>query len=129
MYVCFVDHQKAFDRVQPLNMIKALQSIGLDQKDMRVIRNLYWNQEATVKLQGESTYPVRILRNVRQGCVLSPLLFNIYSFIFREALENSEVGILLIRQRLNNIRYADDTIVFADSLADLQSAVWPGYQC
>jgi len=74
-------------------------------------------------LQGENT-EVKILRGVRQGCILSSLLFNIYSeFIFREAIEKSEVGILLNRRRLNNIRYADDLVVFADNPADLQELI------
>lgn len=136
VYACFVDYQKAFDRVQHLKMVEVLQRIGLDEKDVRVIVNHYWNQEATVKLQGESTEPIRILRGVRQGCILSPLFFNIYSeFIFREAIENSEMGILLNGQRLNNIRYADDTVIFADNPMDLQelmariTLISQRYQC
>ena len=58
---------------------------------------------------------------MRHGYILSPILFNIYSeCIFREALEDSEAGILVNGQRLNNIRYADDTVVFTDNPADLQ---------
>lgn len=53
-------------------MVEVLQSIDLDEKDVRVIVNLYWNQEATVKLQDERTELVRILWGLRQGCVLSP---------------------------------------------------------
>ena len=58
---------------------------------------------------------------MRHGCILSPILFNIYlEFIFREAFEDFEAGILVNGQRLNNIRYADDTVVFTDNPADLQ---------
>lgn len=121
VYACFVDYAKAFDRVQHHRMIEILKNVGIDDKDRRIITNLYWNQTASVRVDGDHTETVKILRGVRQGCVLSPLLFNIYSeYIFREAIDNAQEGILLNGQRLNNIRYADDTVVFADSMEDLK---------
>lgn len=121
VYACFIDYQKAFDRVQHQKMTDTLRNIGLDDKDLRIIINLYWNQTASMKVEEENIENIKILRGVRQGCILSPLLFNIYSeYIFREALENTEIGIPLNGERLNNIRYADDTVIFADSLENLQ---------
>uniref|UniRef100_A0A8D8SMX4 Craniofacial development protein 2 n=1 Tax=Cacopsylla melanoneura TaxID=428564 RepID=A0A8D8SMX4_9HEMI len=122
IYACFVDYQKAFDRVQHSKMIKALQETGLDGKDLKIIANLYWNQVSSVKLEGENTNNVQILRGVRQGCVLSPVIFNVYSeHILKEALQDMEAGILLNGERINNIRYADDTVIFADSFESLQN--------
>ena len=89
-------------------MINIPEETGLDGKDIRIISNLYWNQTACVRLDGDRTEQVKILRGVRQGCVLSPLIFNLYSErIFSEALNEIEEGIMLNGDRLNNIRYAD----------------------
>ena len=102
-------------------MMEVLKRAGLDGKDLKIIKNLYWNQVACVRIDGETTEDMKILRGVRQGCTLSPVIFNLYSeFIFREALQDVEAGILLNGEHLNNIRYADDTVIFADSLASLQ---------
>uniref|UniRef100_A0A8D8W5N2 Craniofacial development protein 2 n=2 Tax=Cacopsylla melanoneura TaxID=428564 RepID=A0A8D8W5N2_9HEMI len=121
VYICLVDYQKAFDRVKHGKMIDILKETGIDEKDLRIIGNLYWNQTANLRFEDEHTEYVQILRGVRQGCILSPLIFNLYSEkIFREALKDVDKGISIDGNRLNNIRYADDTIVFADKLEDLQ---------
>uniref|UniRef100_A0A8D8PQH9 Craniofacial development protein 2 n=1 Tax=Cacopsylla melanoneura TaxID=428564 RepID=A0A8D8PQH9_9HEMI len=122
IYACFIDYKKAFDRVQHVKMIEVLQKTGIDAKDLRIIRYLYWNQVASVKLEDHNTGDIQIMRGVRQGCVLSPVIFNVYSeFIFREALQNTEAGILLNGKKINNIRYADDTVIFSDNLSSLQT--------
>jgi Reverse transcriptase (RNA-dependent DNA polymerase) len=122
VYACLIDYEKAFDRVQHQKMINILKDADIDDKELRIISNLYWNQTACMRLDGERTEQVKILRGVRQGCILSPLIFNMYSEkIFNEALNGVEEGVLLNGVRLNNIRYADDTIVMADSLDGLQT--------
>ncbi|XP_060527658.1 uncharacterized protein LOC132702847 [Cylas formicarius] len=107
---CFIDYQKAFDNVQHNKLIEILKEIGLGEKDLRIIANLYWQQTASVRIEGEESKDTLTERGVCQGCVLSPLLFNVYlERIFHEALEDT-----------NNIRYADDTVVFANNLESLQ---------
>lgn len=68
------------------------------------------------------TENIEIQRGVRQGCILSPLLFNIYAeAIFEEALENAEEGVIVNGHPINNLRYADDTILLASNFKDLQN--------
>ena len=77
--MCFVDYSKAFDNVRHDQLIEILQNIGIDDKDIRIVTSLYWNQTARVKVGNAFTESIEIGKGVRQGCVLSPLLFNIYS--------------------------------------------------
>lgn len=124
IYVCFIDYQKAFDRVKHDKLMSILELVGLDDKDLRIIENIYFNQSAAVKIEDQLTEEIKIERGVRQGCVLSPLLFNVYSeYVMNLSLDDVDEGILINGERLNNIRYADDTIVFADSLEGLQSLI------
>lgn len=98
-----------------------LERKGLDKQDIQIIKNLYWHQQAYVKFGNLVTDPVDIQRGVRQGCVLSPLLFNMYSeSIFAEALQEETDGIKINGQIINNLRYADDTVIIADTPEGLQ---------
>lgn len=122
--LCFIDYEKAFDRVQHHLLMKLLKRLDIDQRDIRCIENLYWNQTAQIKLDNNTSNNIQIRRGVRQGCVMSPLLFNLYSeTIFREALEELEMGIKINGVWINNIRYADDTVLIADNIEDLQELV------
>ncbi|XP_072401119.1 uncharacterized protein [Diabrotica undecimpunctata] len=117
---------KAFDRIKHDKLMDILKATDLDNKDLRVIKNIYYNQLATIGVKDQLTEEVSIKRGVRQGCILSPLLFNVYSeHVMSQALEHIEEDILINGERLNNIRYTDDTILFADSLEGLQTlAKW-----
>ena len=122
MYTCFIDYSKAFDRVHHSQLIQCLEKIGIDGKDIRVIANLYWHQKAAIRVQDQLSPLIPIQRGVRQGCVLSPYLFNIYTeFIFRES--NDLEGITIHGQNINNLRYADDTALLADNKDNLQKIV------
>lgn len=121
VFLCFVDYEKAFDKVQHEKLISILRKTDLDERDIRCIQNLYWQQKADVRTNGYTTDDVEIRRGVRQGCILSPLLFNLYSeAVFDEAMEDGDAGIKVNGTRINNIRYADDSVLLADSLEDLQ---------
>ncbi len=84
LYVCFVDYEKAFDRVKHVDLMKMLEGLEIDGKDLRLIHNLYWNQEAAVRVVDKESETQSIKRGVRQGCVMSPDLFNYYSEIMRD---------------------------------------------
>ena len=80
-------------------------------------RNLYAGQEATVRTGHGTTDWFQIRKGVRQGCILSPCLFNWYAeYIMRNAgLEEAQAGIKIARRNINNLRYADDTTLMAES--------------
>lgn len=122
VYIVFIDYQKAFDSIKHEHMLEVLQQIGLDAKDLRIIQNLYWNQTAVLRINNSLvTQELEITNGVRQGCILSPLLFNVYTeMIFQKALDSQQKGIKINGFPINNIRYADDTAILANDLEDLQ---------
>ena len=88
-----------------------------------LLRNLYVGQEATVRTGHGTTDWFQIGKGVRQGCILSPCLFNIYAeYIMRNAgLEEAQAGIKIAGRNINKLRYADDTTLMAESEEELQS--------
>ena len=75
LYLCFIDYSKAFDKGRHEKLFNILEHLDIDGKDLRVIRNLYWDQNAAVRIGGELSEYKLIKRGVRQGCVMSPDLF------------------------------------------------------
>ena len=122
LYICFIDYEKAFDKVKHGELLRVLRDLHLDGRDLRLIENLYWNQTAAVRVGDELTEWQEIRRGVRQGCVLSPDLFNIYSEMIMRELEGLE-GVRVGGRNITNIRYADDTALIADSETKMQSLV------
>ena len=88
-----------------------------------LLRNLYAGQEATVRTVCGTTDWFQIGKAVRQGCILSPCLFKFYAdYIMRNAgLEEAQAGIKVARRNINNLRYADDTTLMAESEEELNS--------
>ena len=85
--------------------------------------NLYAGQEATVRTGHGTTDWFQIGKGVHQGCILSPCLFNLYAkYIMRNTgLDEAQAGITTARRNINNLRYADDTTLMADSEEELKS--------
>ena len=88
-----------------------------------LLRNLYAGQEATVRIGHETTDWFQVGKGVCQGCILSPCLFNFYAeYIMRSAgLEEAQAGIKIARRNINNLIYADDTTLMAESEEELKS--------
>src|SRR6184192_3638263 len=80
IYLCFIDYQKAFDRVRHDKLAEVMVKAGIPDLERRLIINLYWRQHATVRWDGEVSREVGVERGVRQGCVISPILFKSISF-------------------------------------------------
>ena len=88
-----------------------------------LLRNLYAGQKATVKIGHGTTYWFQIGKGLCQGCILSPCLFNLYAeYIIRNAgLDEAQAGIKTAGRNINNLRYADDTTLMAESKEQLKS--------
>ena len=88
-----------------------------------LLRNLYAGQEATAGTGHGTTDWFQIGKGVRQGCILSPCLFNFYAeYIMRNAgLEETQAGMKIAGRNVNNLRYADDTTLMAESEEELKS--------
>ena len=97
--------------------------MGISDHLTCLLRNLYAGQEGTVRTGHGKTHWFQIGKGVRQGCILSPCLFNLYAeYIMRNAgLEESQAGIKIARRNINNLRYTDDTTLMAESEEELKS--------
>ena len=121
---CFIDYAKAFDCVDHNKLWKILQGMGIPDHLICILRNLYAGQEATVRTGHGTTDWFQIGKGVRQGCILSPCLFNLYAeYIMRNTgLEEAQAGIKIAGRNINNLRYAEDTILMAESEEELKSS-------
>jgi hypothetical protein len=141
LFACFVDLRKAYDSVDREALWNVLSWYGVDDHLLKMIQLLYYNLKATIRVGGERSDKIDLKSGVKQGCVLSPLLFNIYlDFVMRQAIiqfENKGVTVMrgeetcwhesLFRNRLTQkgeflisaLLYADDTALLALSYDDL----------
>ena len=119
--MCFIDYEKAFDRVNHENLIEKLKLAGLDGKDVRIIARLYWEQAAVVRTEQGHSEGIRIKRGTSQGCVLSPYLFNLFTELIFRVIENEDERVSVGGRRISNLRYADDTAITAENKNTLQT--------
>ena len=122
LYACFIDYSKAFETVNHEQLISSLSGTEVDDNDIAVIAHLYWQQMTRIRNGSDLNEPVKIKRGVRQGCVLSPVMFILYTqHIFRKT--NHIPGVKINGHHINNSRYADDTVLIAEDEASLQDLV------
>ena len=121
--ICFIDYAKAFDCVDHNKLWKILQEMGIPDHLICLLRNLYAGQEASVRTGHGTTDWFQIGKGVHQGCMLSPCLFNLYAgYIMQNAgLDEAQAGIKIARRNINNLRYADDNTLMAESKEELKS--------
>ena len=119
---CFIDYAKAFDCVDHNKLWKILRDGNTRPPDLP-LEKLYAGQEATVRTVHGTTDWFQIGKGVCQGYILSPCLFNLYAeYIMRNAgLDEAQAGIKIVGRNINNLRYADDTTLMAESEEELKS--------
>ena len=120
LHLCFIDYTKAFDKVKHDNIIDILEALNIDGKDLSIIENMYWEQTAAIRIKNEISEFIQINRGVRQGCVFSPDLFSLYSENIMRHIEEMS-GISIGGHNVNNLRYADDTVLIARDEEHLQT--------
>ena len=121
IYFCFIDYAKAFDCVNHNKLWKIFKEMGIPDDLTCLLRNLYAGHEATVRTVHGTTDWLQIGKGVCQGSILSPCLFNLYAeYLMRNAgVGEAQAGIKIARRNINNLRYADDTTIMAESKEEL----------
>ena len=121
LFSCFVDFSKAFDTVPRKKLFDKLRTVGINGHFLEVLMSMYSNDKSAVKIENKitETFPCHI--GVKQGCMLSPTLFNIYLSDLPEMLNIASTTEVMLRERPTNcLLYADDLVIFARSPEGLQ---------
>jgi hypothetical protein len=119
--MCFIDYSKAFNCVDYSQLWNTLRNVGVPEHLIALIRRLYANLEAAVRTEYGDTEWFEVRKGVRQGCILSPYLLNMYSeYIVRKVGFKDNIGIKIGGRTINNLRYADDTTILAKEKEDME---------
>ena len=123
IHACFIDFQKAFDTIPRDRLLNKLLNLGLHGKVFQLIKSMYTGDETRIKVGSAMTDPIDINQGVRQGCILSPLLFNLFLSDFEESLDQFEEYHPKVdaTTRIPCILWADDIIILSETKTGLQA--------
>ena len=123
IYFCFIEYAKAFDCVDHNKLWKILKEMGTPDRLICLLRNLFAGEESIVRTGHGTKDWFKIGKEVYQDYIWSPCLFNLYAeYIMRNAgLEETQARIKIARRNINNLRYADNTTLVAESEEELKS--------
>ena len=119
--LAFVDYEKAFDSIETWAVLESLQRCQIDSRYIEVLRSLYNAATITVQIQNHQTKPIQLRRGVRQGDVISPKLFTAALEDVFKTLDWSLQGINVNGEYISHLRFADDVVIMATSLEDLNA--------
>ncbi|KAI5717312.1 hypothetical protein M8J77_003669 [Diaphorina citri] len=119
-YATFIDLEKAFDKINWKLLFQILKDKGINWRDRRVIFNLYKTQTTQIDING-SVREARIKQGVRQGCPLSPYLFNLFIELAIDAMKSQSNGVTINEGQVHCIRFADDIVTLAESERDMNT--------
>lgn len=120
LYLAFLDIEKAYDKVNRQTLIYVLDKLGIPRKISNLVKGMYTNTKAKYIFGDIETEWVHLDKGVRQGCVLSPLLFSIYTEELATRIRLSGKGVRVEEDRLGALLYADDIVLIAESASELQ---------
>jgi len=124
LYICFVDYEKAFDKVSHNKIVGLLKRVNADREDLQLISKLYWHQSTNIRINNRVTEALcGIQRGVRQGCPLSPRLFNLYAEFIAQQSTLQKAGFKINGKKFSSISYADDKMLIAETPQQLQRMV------
>ena len=124
LYICYVDFKKAFDSIWREGLWKVMRHLGYPYKLIRLLESLYEGTFSAVRTGGDFSEWFETIVGVLQGCMLSPLLFNIFlEIIMARAVIDVDAGAVLSGTKINNLRFADDIAAMAEDEDDLQEMV------
>ena len=123
MYACFVDFKSAFDTVWRRALLYKILKLGVAGNFLNIIENMYSSVNYCVKLDGSLSDSITSNVGVKQGCVLSPLLFNMFLSDLPDIFDNSCDPVNLLDVKLSCLMFADDLIILSESASGLQSAL------
>ena len=123
IYLWLIDYAKTFDHVDHNKLWKIPKEMGIPDHLTCLLRNLYAGQEATVRTRHRTMDWFQIGKGVHQCCILSPCLFNFYAeyIMWNARLDEAQAGIRIAGRSINNLIYADDTTLMAESEEELNS--------
>ena len=115
---CFIDYAKPFDCVDHNKLRKILNEMGIPDHLTCLLRNLYSGQETTVRTGHGTTDWLKVQKGGRQDCIVSPCSFNFYAeyIMWNARLDEAQAEIKTARRNINNLRYAGDTTLIAESI-------------
>mgnify|MGYP002042348569 CR=1 FL=1 len=122
--ICFIDYSKAFDCVSHKKMWQTLEDMDFDPKLIALLRSLYDKQKAKVQLENTTSECFEVSKGVRQGCILSPHLFSLYTEDIMRRVEsddrqNDYDEVNINGQKIRDLRYADDTALLSNTTEGL----------
>ena len=123
MYACFIDFQKAYDNVWRTGMYYKLIKYGVDIDTIKLIKNMYDKTSQIMRINNKVTAPFKTTRGVRQGCVLSPLLFNLFINDLPDIFDDTCKPVKIGNSRINCLMYADDIVLMSENIEGLQKCI------
>ena len=124
LFCCYIDFEKAFDSVWQEGVWKALRFFGFSAKIIRLLQSLYSKSKSAVRVNGDITEWFNTTVGVRQGCVISPMLFNLLlELVMLYATHDVDIGATIQGHLITNLRFADDIVLLADDPTSLQALV------
>ena len=123
-FITFIDYSKAFDSVSHIHLFHTMMKLGFPHHIVSLLAALYNDQKATIRWCNQNCNPFDIERGVRQGCILSPHLFSIYTEqVMREA-DIEDMGIKIGGRNITDLRYADDTALISDNITSMKRLLY-----